>query len=78
MTETGEIVDRLEAIAEHLSELALSELRQAVEQLEPGEKPHPALLAEERRFTRARRAVEKAISVLQQPSKGIEAVDQLA
>jgi hypothetical protein len=61
MTETGEIVERLEAIAEHLAELALEELRQVADRLEPGEKPD---LAEERRLTRARRAVDKAASVL--------------
>ena len=74
MTETGEIVERLEAIAEHLSELALEELRHVAEALEPGEKPNPALLIEERRLTRARRAVEKAMSVLRQ---GVQVIDQL-
>lgn len=54
-----EVRGRLEAIAEELSDLALDRLRLAVDEGEGG----PAA-AEERRITRARRAVEKAVMVL--------------
>ena len=51
--------ERLEAIAEELADLAMDRLRQAVDGDEDG-----AAAAEERRITRARRAVEKAAAVL--------------
>lgn len=50
--------DRLQAMAEELADLALERLRAAVD----GDAPGAA--AEERRLTRARRAVEKAVAVL--------------
>lgn len=61
-----EIAERLSAIAEDLADLALDRLRQASEELGTSDRPDPALLAEERRLTRARRAVEKAVTVLQE------------
>ncbi|MDE3085176.1 MAG: hypothetical protein KGJ77_00290 [Acidobacteriota bacterium] len=61
-----EIAERLSAIAEDLADLALDRLRQASEELGASGRPDPALLAEERRLTRARRAVEKAVTVLQE------------
>jgi hypothetical protein len=51
--------ERLQAIAEELADLAMDRLRQAVDGDEDG-----AAAAEERRITRARRAVEKAAAVL--------------
>jgi hypothetical protein len=56
----GQVEDiraRLEAIAEELADLALERLHEAVES---GERNAP----EERRLTRARRAVEKAAQAL--------------
>ncbi|HET7487336.1 MAG TPA: hypothetical protein VFJ85_05360 [Acidimicrobiales bacterium] len=53
-----ELRERLQAIADDLADLALERLRAAVDL------DDPAPAAEERRLTRARRAVEKAISVL--------------
>ena len=61
-----EIAERLTAIAEELADLALDRLRQASEELGAGGQPDPSLVAEERRLTRARRAVEKAAAVLQE------------
>lgn len=61
-----EIAERLSAIAEDLADLALDRLRQASEELGASGEPDPGLLAEERRLTRARRAVEKAVTVLQE------------
>jgi hypothetical protein len=50
------IVERLQAIEEELRDLAYDRLRDAMDS--------PALLAEERRLTQARRAIEKAIRLL--------------
>lgn len=50
--------ERLEGIAEELADLALARLRAAVDRDEPD------AAAEERRLTRARRAVEKAVAIL--------------
>ena len=55
--ELEEIADRLDAIDERLADLAMSALREAIE---AGESK-PEL---ERRITRARRAVEKASTLL--------------
>ena len=52
----GVIVERLEAIEEELRDLAYDRLREAIDT--------PELLAEERRLTQARRAIEKAIRLL--------------
>lgn len=57
-TELEEVRERLRSIADELSDLALDRLREAVR----GADQDPA--AEERRITRARRAVDKAIAVL--------------
>lgn len=59
-----ELAERLSAMAEELGDLALERLRQASDQLSAEGGPDPALLAEERRLTRARRAVEKAAALL--------------
>ena len=53
--------ERLQAIADELADLALERLQAAVVDGDPG------LAADERRLTRARRAVEKAIAVLGGP-----------
>jgi hypothetical protein len=56
--EAGELRERLQVIADELADLALDRLRTAVE---AGATAAPA---EERRLTRARRAVEKAAALL--------------
>ena len=56
--ELAELRERLQVIAEELADLALDRLREAVE---AGATAAPA---EERRLTRARRAVEKAAALL--------------
>ncbi len=56
--EIDDLRDRLEVIAEELADLAIDRLREAID---AGAKTAPA---EERRLTRARRAVEKAIALL--------------
>ncbi len=57
LADVEEIRDRLEAIAEELAELALARLQEAVEAGDGD-------ASEERRLTRARRAVEKAHHIL--------------
>lgn len=51
------VAERLDTIAEELADLALQHLRTAIEAGEPKS-------ADERRITRARRAVEKASGLL--------------
>jgi hypothetical protein len=55
--------DRLAAIAEELGDRALDQLRAAVDS-DPDAGPDTAAVAAERRLTRARRAVEKAVHLL--------------
>jgi predicted ABC-type ATPase len=55
------IKGRLEGIAEELTDLAIVRLRESID---AGGHELPV---DERRLTRARRAVEKAISILQEP-----------
>jgi len=52
--------ERLEGVAEELADLALDRLRAAVD-------GDAGAAAEERRITRARRAVEKAAHLLSEP-----------
>lgn len=58
MQDVSDVVARLEAIAEELADRAIEVLREAVES---GASARPD---EERRLTRARRAVEKAAALL--------------
>ena len=60
-TRAGELVGQLQSIAEQLAELALECLREAMDE---GDSPDPVTVAEERRLTRARRSVEKAVHLL--------------
>ncbi len=62
---SDEIAEQLRGIAEQLSELAFAALHEASATAGRGEAPDPALLAEEKRLTRARRAVEKAAGILE-------------
>ncbi len=58
-----DVCDRLAVIADELADAAVDSLRRAVE----GEEAEAA--ADERRITRARRAVEKALATLRPPSE---------
>jgi hypothetical protein len=60
----AELAERLEDIAEELAELALDRLRAAASSVHDGGEPDPRTAAEEKRITRARRAVEKAAVLL--------------
>jgi len=55
---------RLESIAEELADLALDRLRQASDTASTDAAERARLVAEERRITRARRSVEKAVALL--------------
>jgi hypothetical protein len=62
--------DRLAAIADELGDRALERLRAAVDGGGEGEGPDPEAVADERRLTRARRAVEKAVHLLDDGDAG--------
>ncbi len=62
--EFDEIRGRLETIAEDLADLAIQRLRESID---AGGRELPV---DEKRITRARRAVEKAIHLLQEPDEG--------
>lgn len=62
--EFEEIRARLESIAEELADLALIRLRESID---AGGSELPV---DEKRLTRARRAVEKAIHLLEEPDDG--------
>ncbi len=60
----AELAERLDFISEELADLALDRLRRATDAVRDGGAPDPQLVAEEKRITRARRAVEKAVALL--------------
>jgi hypothetical protein len=59
-----DIAERLAGIADELADLAIDRLRTASESVRSGADPDPSLVAEEKRITRARRSVEKAVRML--------------
>jgi predicted ABC-type ATPase len=61
--EFDDIRERLEAIAEELADLAIIRLRESID---AGGHELPV---DEKRLTRARRAVEKAASILREPDE---------
>jgi hypothetical protein len=63
-----DVADRLDAIAEELGDLAFDRLREATGMARRGAPPDPAVVAEERRLTRARRSVQKAVVLLRASS----------
>lgn len=67
MERTAELVERLEAIAAELGDLAYERLQAAAGAASRGETVDPDVLHDEKRLARARRAVEKAASVLRSP-----------
>ncbi|MGH9029410.1 MAG: hypothetical protein ACRDV4_07325 [Acidimicrobiales bacterium] len=61
---TEELLERLSAIAEELDDMAFERLREASSSSSTDGGPDPELVASEKRLTRARRSVEKAIATL--------------
>ena len=70
-----DIAERLSGISEELADLALDRLREASDAVRAGGEPDPALTAEEKRITRARRSVEKAATLLAGPAAARAAFD---
>ena len=64
MPDLEELAGRLDALAEDLADAALDRLRANADAVRSGGAPDPHLAAEEKRITRARRAVEKAAGLL--------------
>ncbi len=62
-----DIADQLESIAEELDDLVIDQLRMATSRAAAGDDLDPAVLKEERRIARARRAVSKAVAILRPP-----------
>lgn len=58
-SDVEDLRERLQAVADELADAALDRLRRALDDGDPG-----LAAAEERRLSRARRAVEKAVAVL--------------
>jgi hypothetical protein len=67
-TDPTDVAERLSSISEELADLALDRLRQAADGVRSGGTPDPVLVSEEKRITRARRAVDKAVQLLAGPS----------
>jgi hypothetical protein len=67
----ADIADRLSGIGDELADLALDRLREAANSVRVGGDPDPAVTAEEKRITRARRSVEKAVVLLSGPRAGM-------
>jgi len=58
-----DLAERLSQLSEEIADLAFDRLREASSAAGRGE-TQPALVAEEKRLTRARRAVDKAVVLL--------------
>jgi hypothetical protein len=69
VTDVEDLRVHLDDIAEALADRALDVLRTASSEAGRGGMPDPALLAQEKRLTRARRAVEKAARLLDDPDR---------
>jgi hypothetical protein len=67
--EFDDIRQRLETISEELADLAIDRLRESIDA------GGTELPVDERRLTRARRAVDKAIGILREPDDAIDLVD---
>ncbi len=68
VADPADIAERLSGISEELADLALDRLRKTAEAVRSGGEPDPQVVAEEKRITRARRAVDKAVLLLAGPS----------
>ena len=75
-TDPADIAERLSGISEELADLAIDRLREATSAVRAGGTPDPALTAEEKRITRARRSVEKAVNLLAGPGSPGVAFDE--
>jgi hypothetical protein len=76
MADAADIAGRLAAISEELADLALVRLRDAADEVRSGGAPDATLVAEERRMTRARRSVDKAVLLLSGPGVMTAGLDE--
>jgi hypothetical protein len=67
-----DLAERLAQLSEELGDLAFDRLREASSSVGRGE-PNMALVAEEKRLTRARRSVDKAVVLLRGMEQDTEA-----
>jgi hypothetical protein len=67
--EFDDIRQRLEVISEELADLAIERLRESIDA------GGTELPVDERRLTRARRAVDKAVGILREPDDALDALD---
>jgi hypothetical protein len=63
------IADRLESVADQLDDLITDRIRCALREVAEGDEPDPVLLAEEKRLSRARRSIAKAVVILRPPER---------
>jgi hypothetical protein len=68
VADATDIAERLAGLSEELADLALLLLREAADEVRGGGAPDAALVAEEKRITRARRSVDKAVVLLAGPA----------
>jgi hypothetical protein len=73
--EADDVIHRLESIAEELADLAFDRVLEATAATGSGSHADPAVAAEERRLTRARRYVEKAVAILREPLRSAGGLD---
>jgi hypothetical protein len=66
-----DLADRLASLSEELGDLAFDRLREASSSAGRGELD-PGLVAEEKRLTRARRAVDKAVVLLRRSDETVD------
>ena len=64
MTDMSDLAEQLARISEELADMAIQRLSEASSSAGVGRPPDPDRLAEERRISRARRAVERAVALL--------------
>jgi hypothetical protein len=73
-----DVADRLDAISEELGDLAFDRLREATGAARRTGSPDPAVVAEEKRLTRARRAVDKAVLILRRSGGPVGEADSFS
>jgi hypothetical protein len=76
VADAADIAERLAAISEELADLALLRLRDAADEVRAGGAPDAASVAEEKRITRARRSVDKAVVLLAGPQAMAAGLDE--
>ena len=76
VADPADIAERLSGISEELADLALDRLRHSADAVRSGGEPDPQVTVEEKRITRARRSVDKAVLLLAGPSATVPGIDE--